>query len=137
MIKVTKLLSANDTGETGGHQAGICVPKKDEILNFFPKLDSRTKNPRLSIVFHCKKSAERWTFNFIYYNNKFFGGTRNEYRLTGMTKFLRANNLVKGDLLLFEVNELGKYTVDYERSKKAVVEKNTLKIGSGWTVINI
>ena len=86
MVKVTKLLSANDTGETGGHQAGICVPKRQEILSFFPTLDSRTKNPRMTIVFHCMNSGEKWTFNYIYYNNKFFGGTRNEYRLTGMTK---------------------------------------------------
>ena len=34
---VEKILSRNDTGETGGHQAGIHVPKKKEILSFFQR----------------------------------------------------------------------------------------------------
>jgi len=36
--RYAKLLSANDTGETGGHQAGILVPKSDaELLAFFQR----------------------------------------------------------------------------------------------------
>ena len=84
---IEKMLSRNDTGETGGHQAGILIPKKPEILSFFPSLNSEEKNPRLLITFH-DHMGEQWSFYFIYYNNKFFGGTRNEYRLTGMTKYL-------------------------------------------------
>ena len=38
---ISKILSANDTGETGGHQAGILVPKQEEILSFFPPLERR------------------------------------------------------------------------------------------------
>ncbi|TPN68808.1 hypothetical protein FJ980_32960, partial [Mesorhizobium sp. B1-1-5] len=36
---IAKALSANDTGDTGGHQAGILVPKEEGILAFFPELD--------------------------------------------------------------------------------------------------
>jgi len=48
MTEVTflKILSANDTGLTGGHQAGILVPKGDrELLAFFPALDPGLENP--------------------------------------------------------------------------------------------
>ena len=34
---IEKTLSKNDTGETGGHQAGILVPKEPDILGFFPR----------------------------------------------------------------------------------------------------
>ena len=88
--QITKTLSANDVGETGGHQAGILVPKEREILSFFPSLNPRDKNPRVTLVFREPDGITRWDFNFIYYNNRFFGGTRNEYRLTCMTKYFRA-----------------------------------------------
>ncbi len=42
--RITKVLSANDTGETGGHQAGMLVPKEGRILAFFPSLDPSEKN---------------------------------------------------------------------------------------------
>ena len=29
---ISKVLSSNDTGETGSHQAGILIPKGGEIL---------------------------------------------------------------------------------------------------------
>ena len=40
---ITKVLSANDTGETGGHQAGILVPKEERLLSFFPALKRSIK----------------------------------------------------------------------------------------------
>lgn len=75
-----KFLSANDTGETGGHQAGIYIAK-----------------PAISILFEKPfqrgENGERWvraTWNdefttdtrFIYYGQK----TRNEYRITNFGK---------------------------------------------------
>ena len=89
---ITKELSRNDTGETGGHQAGMLIPRDPEILLFFPKLDPKEYNPRHRLVFRDPLGS-KWTFSFIYYNNRFFGGTRNEYRLTCMTPFIRAHNL--------------------------------------------
>ena len=95
-LTITKILSANDTGETGGHQAGLLIPKKQELLRFFPKLDSSTLNPRVHLQF-ADQSGQNWEFAFIYYNNKHFGGTRNEYRLTRMTKYIRQEGLVASD----------------------------------------
>jgi hypothetical protein len=48
---ISKVLSANDTGDTGGHQAGILVPKDPDILAFFPKLDANRRNPRCLLHF--------------------------------------------------------------------------------------
>lgn len=75
-----KFLSANDTGETGGHQAGIYVAKP-AVPILFEKPFQRGEN------------GERWvkiTWNdelttdtrFIYYGQK----TRNEYRITNFGK---------------------------------------------------
>ena len=85
---ISKVLSANDTGETGGHQAGLLIPKQERILSFFPSLDASTLNPRAHLQFEDDVGA-LWEFAFIYYNNGLFGGTRNEYRLTRMTRFMR------------------------------------------------
>ena len=85
---ISKKLSANDVGMNGNHQAGILIPKNREILSFFPYLGENEKNPRVNLKF-TDPYGKDWIFSFIYYNNKFFGGTRNEFRLTRMTTFLR------------------------------------------------
>ena len=41
---ITKILSMNDTGETGGHQAGILVPKGGDVLRFFNNIGYRLCN---------------------------------------------------------------------------------------------
>lgn len=117
--RISKLLSVNDTGENGSHQAGILVPKDKDILSFFPVLDATVKNPRANLAF-TDEAGTVWNFSFIYYNNKLIddSGTRNEYRLTGMTKYMRANNAHAGDTLLFSVDEDGNYSIVIERSKE-------------------
>src|ERR1700754_891915 len=114
---IRKRLSSNDTGETGSHQAGILVPRQQEVLSFFPRLAEGEKNPRASLVMHEAKSGERWEVQFIYYNNKFFDGTRNEYRLTHMTKFLSAVQATSGDELVFSRNSGGSYLIELERGR--------------------
>lgn len=133
---IEKILSRNDTGETGGHQAGILIPKKEEILSFFPKLDNREKNPRFSIIFY-DHLGQQWSFSFIYYNNKFFGGTRNEYRLTGMTRYLNANNLKSGDTLTLSRNQDGYYYVKYNKDEIQYTNSGTIKLSNSWRVVNI
>ena len=137
IYSISKTLSANDSGETGAHQAGMLIPKENEILNFFPKLKSSEKNPRHHLIFH-DESEERWEFAFIYYNNKFFGGTRNEYRLTRMTPFIKSNGLKEGDELILQRNEDGKRYVLYKRklfddSKK----NNVLRLSTQWKIIKL
>ena len=92
---ISKTLSPNDVGDTGAHQAGMHIPKQEEILSFFPALDTATKNPRCIMRF-VDDAGSIWKFAFIYYNNKFFGGTRNEYRLTRMTPFINEHQLRAG-----------------------------------------
>lgn len=100
MKKFIKALSANDVGATGGHMGGILVPKGDgELLAFLPHLDGSTLNP--SAWLDCKTpDGSPLRLRFVYYNNRLHtsGGTRNEYRITYLTKFLRDAGANEGDL---------------------------------------
>jgi hypothetical protein len=133
---IEKKLSPNDTGETGGHQAGILIPKKPEILTFFPELNKKEKNPRFLITFY-DHMGEQWTFSFIYYNNKFFGGTRNEYRLTGMTKYLNAYNLKSGDTLTLSKDADGFYSVKCQKDGLQTTGSGPLRLSNSWKVVKI
>ena len=128
---IEKILSPNDTGETGGHQAGICVPKDKNILSFFPILNSKIKNPR-EVLDVIDDAGCEWSFAFIYYNNRFFGGTRNEYRLTGMTAFFRAFNLKAGDTVVLRRESLRSIRISFERATQA---GRDLQLSATWKVI--
>lgn len=126
MIRMAiKQLSKNDLGLTGSHQAGFLVPKDLIKRNFFPFLDPTEENPRVVLSVVCDKDL--YSFNLIYYNNRLFGkGTRNEYRMTGLSKFYRAHGCEIGDSLKFIYNDrIESYQVEvlhkntsYEISKK-------------------
>ena len=144
---ITKTLSMNDTGETGGHQAGICVPKASEVLRFFPDLGNEEKNPRVAMYF-TDPNGKIWKLNFIYYNNKFFDehGTRNEYRLTGMTAFFRENGLKAGDTITLVHMTDGTEEIRYKRNTEAVLKETVsedgsprkrLVLGGDWKVISV
>ncbi len=91
-----KFLSANDTGDTGAHQAGIYIAKNAiSILFDEPGIKGENKDKFVKI---------RWqddfmtTSRFIYYGR----GTRNEYRITRFDRgfpFLRTEHT--GDLFVF------------------------------------
>jgi hypothetical protein len=107
-IKIKKCLSRNDTGQTGSHQVGILIPKSQpEIMDFFPPLDSAIKNPDQLLRFQDSEGLSR-EFRYIYYNGQYFHnedgkpGTRNEYRLTRMTGFIKDYNLRAGDSIIFQ-----------------------------------
>lgn len=118
MIKAfAKVLSANDVGSTGGHQCGLFVPRKPQILSFFPTLCESEHNPRVHIQFR-DDGGEVWTFAYIYYNNHLIGGTRNEYRLTRMTKYIRQTSLEAGDEIVFSRPTADRYLVSYRRAER-------------------
>jgi hypothetical protein len=98
----SKALTANDTGASGGHQAGTHIPKSQtDLLSFLPELDRSIKNPSVWLV--CRDEAGvTWRFRYIYYNNKLHdeGGTRDEYRITHMTGFMRSAGAQPGDILV-------------------------------------
>lgn len=134
---ITKILSKNDAGETGGHQAGMHIPKQAEILSFFPDLGCTEKNPRCVLLF-TDSLGEQWSFSFIYYNNRLFGGTRNEYRLTGMTKFFQSHNLKSGDSLLLRRDGQDNYHIEYTRkTEKKHCSTERLVLNNSWKVISI
>ncbi len=139
MSTIEKVLSANDTGETGGHQAGLLIPKDVQTLEFFPALDPSVKNPRCVIDFR-DAAGEEWTFNFIYYNNKLFEGTRNEYRLTCMTGFIRSYSLKQGDTIIFGKPDGRFYEVSYRRKDDPVKTfadgTKILRLSGDWMVID-
>lgn len=139
-VTIEKKLSQNDLGLTGSHQAGMLIPKRKEILGFFPYLNPEEKNPRC--VLHFEDDAGTiWRFNYIYYNNKFYGGTRDEYRLTGMTAFLRTSKLVVEDTVILVRHDDGEYTIDYRRKNEIKLTENEgrirLKLSDTWTVIDL
>lgn len=86
-----KTLSANDVGATGGHQGGVLIPKKEfDLLAMLPQLDPSIKNP--NAVLECMdENGSARIFRYVYYNNRLHDptGTRNEYRITGMTRYFR------------------------------------------------
>lgn len=134
--EIHKKLSPNDLGLTGSHQDGILVPKKKDILSFFPYFDHETLNPRVRIPFYDDFES-KWDLNFIYYNNRFFGGTRNEYRLTRLTAFFRQYRLQVGDEIILILDHDDNYYIRYRREHELYTYKDgVLKIKSGWTVFN-
>jgi type II restriction enzyme len=71
-----KFLSANDTGMTGGHQAGIYV-SKPSIPILFSEPGEKGQNKEKWVKVKWQSDFETDT-RFIYYGQ----GTRNEYRIT-------------------------------------------------------
>lgn len=82
-IWFAKRLSANDTQQTKGHQAGPYIPKK-LLFDVIPSLQNKdVLNPRVPLDAFVDSHPDVRTVTPIWYNNGLFGGTRNETRLTG------------------------------------------------------
>lgn len=135
-----KTLSANDVGTTGGHMGGILVPRGDgQLLAFLPPLDRDVLNP--SAWIQCETPDGRvLRLRFIYYNNRLHspGGTRNEYRITHLTKFLKESLAKEGDG--FEISrseDEAKYRIRIlPAQQKAVADEPDgpvrIKLTGGW-----
>lgn len=142
----SKALSANDVGATGGHQGGILVPKTEaELLSFFPALEPAVKNPDAWVI--CEdEERKRWKFRFVYYNNKLHdqNGTRNEYRITYMTKYFRELCAREGDSLEISKDaESEIYFIRLRRANKAhelgpkeEADGVRIKLKSGWSRVH-
>ncbi len=127
MTRITKMLSANDCG-VRSHQSGILIPKNPpHVLKFFPELNEGELNPRLKLFFKDVETDEMLELNFIHYNNKYFGKTRNEYRLTGISKYLKEHGASPGDLLHI-TDRQGKYFLEIEKKRIG----NKIKLTEGW-----
>lgn len=102
-IAFSKFIKPNDTGLTGGHQAGFHLHKNSWPL-FFDEEGQKGSNKDLFATIKWQDDFET-SSRFIYYGK----GTRNEYRLTRFGRgfpFLTDDNV--GDLLI-----LAKKSKDY------------------------
>lgn len=120
--RVSKILTRNDTGETGGHQSGITITKFAANSGVFPEMTIRELNPRRTLVFHDFKGRS-WSFEYIYYNDVFFGKPQNqahnEHRLTCTLQFTREYNLKSGDEIWFAIDESEQLYIGYDRHASA------------------
>jgi len=113
MIKsVLKTLSENDVGTTKSHQAGFLIPKEFVKKGLFEELSSESLNPRLRLRLVDLTGGSEIYCSYIFYNNRNFGGTRLEYRLTGLTRWIKNQGLRSGDVI--QISRTGKndYSVD-------------------------
>lgn len=117
-----KELTANDTGATGAHQAGVHIPKSQtDLLAFLPPLDPSFKNPDAWLEMK-DDAGEVWRFRYIHYNNSFHdpGGTRDEFRITHMTGFFRSAGAIAGDtLVLSGAPGAGRYNISIRKPDQA------------------
>lgn len=134
--QIEKVLSANDVGATGAHQVGFLIPKQRQILQFFPQLNGAALNPQCELTF-TDPNGDKWTFKYVYYNNRLVGGTRNEYRLTRMTGFMRRFGLRAGDTVRLQRDASGFYQIAFVRRKQAQSVNGRLVLGSEWRVISL
>ena len=94
-IAFCKFLSANDTGKTGGHQAGIYIPKTSITLLFDKPFQKGENHERWAKITWQNELVT--TSRFIYYGC----GTRNEYRITNFGKgFPYLTHDHTGDLII-------------------------------------
>ena len=100
-----KFLSANDTGDTGGHQAGIYIAKNAlGILFNEPGVRGSNKESFVRIQWQNDFYTDS---RFIYYGS----GTRNEYRITRFGRgfpFLQTEHT--GDLFIFVKRTADEYS---------------------------
>jgi hypothetical protein len=102
-MKIAKTLTPNDLGLTGGHQAGLHIPKNSPLLDFLPRDQRLIENPRVAVTLVDLDSGHSCCAKLIFYNNALRGGTRDEYRMTGTTAFLRKLGAAVGDELIFDL----------------------------------
>jgi len=99
-VAYSKFITPNDTGDTGGHQAGFHIHKNSWSL-LFDSEGEKGANKDKFITIKWQDDFET-SSRFIYYGV----GTRNEYRLTRFGKgfpFLNEDNV--GDLLVLTKQE--------------------------------
>ena len=141
MIKIYKVLTRNDTGETHSHQSGITIPSKVAQSGIFPELGTETLNPRTDVVFFDEEGI-KWTFQYIYYNDIYFGKPRekahNEHRMTCVKDYIRGNNIKFGDSIWFSIDDNGIRRIGFEKAIEEPKEPRTfIKLSANWKYINI
>lgn len=133
-----KVLSRNDTGETGGHQSGISIPKNVASSSIFPKMTRAVLNPRREITF-MDEGGNEWVLQYIYYNDKYHGKPatkcHDEYRLTCTNAYIREHNIKSGDQIWFAIDDDGKRYIGFLRKGQALEQE--YKEEDGYVILKI
>jgi len=88
ILSFCKFVSANDAGVTGGHQAGIYIPKNSARLIFTtPGLKGTNKERFVNLIWFDGTVTQCC---FKYYGS----GTRNEYRITRLGRALNEGEFI-------------------------------------------
>lgn len=110
-----KFISANDSGETGGHQAGFLIPKS--------AISAFINEPLIKGENFCKRIQIEWEDGFMtnsvfrYYGQK----TRDEYRLTRFgNNFNFRERIQTGDLLVMSRMEAEYYRAFILKSEEEI-----------------
>ena len=146
MEKVFKILSRNDTGETNSHQSGISIPKYIIDIGLFPNLGIKELNPRISLDF-IEEDGTNWTFQFIYYNDYYFGKPKNrshnEYRLTRVIDLMRKHKIRAGDEIYFYIDADGTRNIGFVKNKisdnistNTTLKGNLIILSKNWKTIS-
>lgn len=133
-----KVLSRNDTGETGGHQSGISIPKMVARSSIFPHMSTEILNQRRDITF-IDEGGRKWELQYIYYNDKYHGKPagkcHDEFRLTYTNAYIREHNIKSGDQIWFAIGEDGKRYIGYLRAGQKPIQ--TYKEEDGFVILKI
>lgn len=122
-MSFSKVITPNDRGlNPKSHQSGIAFGAPSNIGKFdvFPELSLEVPNDNCVVEWN-EPRGRRWRFRWIYFNGKFHGKTRNEYRITqgdtGDTpkNFLNHHDLKVGDSLVFRRLEVNMVAVEFVR----------------------
>lgn len=143
-LKLFKVLSRNDTGETHSHQSGISIPKPVASSGIFPELTTETLNPRTDVTFYDEEGVA-WTFQYIYYNDVFFGKPRekghNEFRLTCVREYIKKYDIKAGNEIWFSIDDNGVRHIGYVSEKQEaqllIDDKRVIKLSPGWRCIEL
>lgn len=140
-IAFEKFLTANDTGQSGSHQAGIHIPKSNrELVAFLPSLDPAVRNPDAWLTLRDPEGRD-WQIRYIHYNNSLHDdrGTRDEYRLTHIREFLKEQGAQKGDVLrISKAGETAPYSaavIKVEELPDEPASPKRIKL-SGWRKVH-
>ena len=134
--KVQKLITANDIGLTGSHQAGILIPKT--LTWFFPLLDEHTLNPDRWLTVTTGYGDSHLS-RYIHYNNKIVTekGTRDEFRITRIVPALRSAGASAGSVVEFARQSMDEYTLDVVQTDNRNSEDDPIVIdlSKPWKVV--
>ncbi len=132
-VVLRKVLTRNDVGTTGSHQAGIHIPK--DLARYMPLLDESRKNPECAI--EVSSGATSWRWRYIHYNSKVIGdGTRDEYRLLQVAAFMRLAEPQSGDTL--ELVITGTRTLTARITRQPAADGALVLVTAGpWRVLRL